>query len=84
MTGRVLINFAPGEGAVVRVLGLVERRGFSLCSLTMEECSGGASMTLDLEPRDPSRRVDVLARQICRLIHVHSVSVVTANPGLAA
>lgn len=84
MTGRILIDFVPAEGAMVRMLGLVERRGFSLRGLAMEEYVEGASLILDLEPRDPSRRVEVLARQLCRLIDVNSVSLVTASPGLAA
>lgn len=80
MTGRVQIDFIPGDGAVVRMLGLVERRGYALRRVTMEEHSGKASMTVDLEPRDSSRRVDVVARQLERLIDVNSVSIITPSP----
>lgn len=79
MSGRVHIDFTPGDGAVVRMLGLVERRGYALRRVTMEEHSGGASMIVDLEPRDSSRRVEVVARQLERLIDVNSVSVITPS-----
>jgi acetolactate synthase-1/3 small subunit/acetolactate synthase II small subunit len=75
---RLIISFTPAEGAVLRVLGLVERRGYSLRGLAMEEQPNGASMVIDLEPRDSSRRVDVIARQLERLVEVNSVSIVNA------
>jgi acetolactate synthase-1/3 small subunit/acetolactate synthase II small subunit len=78
---RLMISFTPAEGAVVRMLGLVERRGYSLLGLAMEERADGASMTIDLEPRDASRRVEVVARQLDRLVDVNSVSVVTPKQG---
>ncbi len=81
MSGRVLIDFTPGDGAVVRMLGLVERRGYVVRRVAMEEHAGKGSMILDLEPRDSSRRVDVVVRQLGRLIDVKSVSIVTPNPG---
>lgn len=78
MSERLIISFTPAEGAVLRVLGLIERRGYSLRGLAMEEQPNGASMVIDLEPRDSSRRVDVIARQLDRLIEVNSVSIVNA------
>jgi hypothetical protein len=45
----------------------------------MEEQPNGASLVLDVEPRDPSRRVDVIARQLDRLIEVNNVSIVTGT-----
>jgi acetolactate synthase-1/3 small subunit/acetolactate synthase II small subunit len=75
---RLVISFTPAEGAVIRMLGLVERRGYSLRGLAMEEQPNGASMVIDLEPRDSSRRVDVIARQLDRLVEVNSVSIVNA------
>jgi acetolactate synthase-1/3 small subunit/acetolactate synthase II small subunit len=81
---RLVINFTPAEGAAIRMLGLVERRGYSLRGLSMEEQADGASMTIDLEPRDPSRRIEVVARQLDRLVDVNSVSIVTARQGSLA
>jgi acetolactate synthase regulatory subunit len=81
---RLVVSFNPAEGAVIRVLGLVERRGYSLRGLAMEERSDCASMTIDLEARDASRRVEVVARQLDRLVDVNSVSIVTASQGSPA
>ena len=81
---RLLVSFTPGEGAVVRMLGLVERRGYAVRGVNMEERTDGASMTIDVEPRDPARRVDVVARQLHRLVDVNSVSIVTQNQGSSA
>jgi acetolactate synthase-1/3 small subunit/acetolactate synthase II small subunit len=72
---RLVISFTPAEGALIRMLGLVERRGYALRGVAMEEQANGASLVLDVEPRDPSRRVDVIARQLDRLIEVNNVSV---------
>ena len=69
-TGRIDIAFAPAEGAVIRMLGLVERRGFELRGVRMSE----GALTIDVAPRDASRRLDVLESQLRRLVDVTSVS----------
>ena len=74
MSARLVVSFKPAEGAVVRMLGLVERRGYSLRSVAMEERADGASMTIHVEPRDSSRRVDVVARQLDPLIVLTAIS----------
>lgn len=84
MSGRLVVNFAPEEGAVLRILGVVERRGFRLRGLTMAEEASAASMTLDIEPRDPARKLDVVARQLQRLIDVRSVAFSTPDAGAVA
>jgi acetolactate synthase-1/3 small subunit/acetolactate synthase II small subunit len=81
---RLVISFTPAEGAVIRMLGMVERRGYALRRVAMEEQANGASLVLDVEPRDPSRRVDVIARQLDRLIEVNNVSIVTGTQAAAA
>lgn len=73
-----MISFTAAEGAVVRMLGLVERRGYALRGLAMEEHPTGASIVIDVEPRDSSRRVEVVARQLDRLVDVNSISILTA------
>ncbi|MEO5641445.1 MAG: ACT domain-containing protein [Sphingomicrobium sp.] len=75
MTDQITIRFAPGEGAIGRIVTLVERRGFVLHGLAMREEGDAASMTLDLVARDASRRLDVLDLQLKRLIGVSSVSI---------
>ena len=73
MVTRLNIAFAPGEGALVRMLGLVERRGFDVRGVSMAD----GSMTLDVEARDGSRRLDMLDLQLRRLVDVRDVRVAT-------
>ena len=77
MADRVHIQFANAEGALVRILGLIERRGYRL----LDAEARGGSLTLGLSPRDPGRRLDVLACQIRRL---HDVIAVTPFPAIAS
>ena len=78
---RLAIDFTPAEGAVIRVLGLVERRGFVVRRLAMSEQESSASLVIDLEPRDPSRRAEVVARQLGRLVDVNHVSIAPRDAG---
>lgn len=66
---RLTIGLDPIEGALVRLLGTIERRGFDLAAVEME----GARVELAIAPRGAGRSVDVLARQLERLIEVRSV-----------
>ena len=75
------INFKPAEGAVIRILGLIERRGFILRDLAVRDEDADGSLVVDLQPRDPERRLDVLARQVGRLVDVKSVSIGTPVAG---
>ncbi|HEX8937679.1 MAG TPA: ACT domain-containing protein [Sphingomicrobium sp.] len=81
MTERLTINFTPAEGALLRMLGLVERRGYLLRNVTMKEDGGTASLVIDVEPRDSSRRVEVVALQLGRLIDVNSVNLAIPHAG---
>ena len=71
---RVTVQFDPGEGAIGRIVGLVERRGYELRGLTMGQDGARAALTLDLAARDAGRKLDILDLQLRRLIGVHSVS----------
>ena len=75
-TEKLLVDFAPMEGAVLRMLGLVERRGFRVSAIGMTEapCGKRASLALDLVARDAGRRIETLGLQLRRL---HGVSEVT-------
>ena len=66
---RLVVEYLAGEGALVRMLGLVERRGFILRRSVMAElpCGRRATLALTVEPRDPGRSVETLARQLGRL-----------------
>jgi acetolactate synthase II small subunit len=68
-TQRLVVEYLAGEGALVRILGLVERRGFVLRRSVMAElpCGRRATLALTVEPRDPGRSIEILARQLARL-----------------
>lgn len=75
-TERISIEFAPMEGAVLRMLGLVERKGFRIRGVAMDERPGGrrGSLSLQLSPDHPTRSLGVLAAQLGRLHGVESVN----------
>ena len=75
MTERLVIDFAAAEGAVIRMIGLVERRGFRVRGIAMAEEAEQASLTLDLQPLDSKRSLDVLALQLGRLHEVRNVAI---------
>ena len=75
MSPQVTIDFNAAEGAVVRMIGLVERRGFRVRGIAMAEEADKSSMRLDVQPLDDKRSLDVLALQLGRLHEVRNVSV---------
>ena len=84
MSGRVHVDFAMAPGAVPRMIGLVERRGFELVALAMDGAVGGdARLLLDVEARDRGRSLEVLAGQLRRLREVRSVSFSLPSASLA-
>ena len=80
------IQLSGREGAVVRALGLIERRGYSLdtCSVSSADESGQA-MQVTVKSTRPG---DLLKRQLERLHDVLSVelkpatTIIQNNPGL--
>lgn len=60
------------DGSLLRVIGLIERRGFFIDKIVMEgEGNAGArKVALGIRARDADRCVDVLGRQIDRLYGV--------------
>ena len=82
MTMRIAIEFVPAEGVVLRVLGLVERRGFLISAVTMPSHRNGEGgfIVVDVQARDGNRRIEVLEAQLRRL---HDIRKITAsNQGL--
>ena len=80
------IQLSSSEGAVLRTLGLIERRGFGLgkCSIS-EAGDNGRSMEVSVSSSRPG---DLLKRQLERLHDVQSVEIQPAivmekkNPGI--
>jgi acetolactate synthase regulatory subunit len=75
MNAHVVIGYSAAEGAVLRMLGLVERRGFRVRSIAMTEEGETGSLALDLQGDCPNRSLDVLALQLGRLHEVRNVSI---------
>jgi acetolactate synthase II small subunit len=80
------IQLSATEGAVLRALGLIERRGFSLGKCVISEAGeGGRSMEVTVSSTRPG---DLLKRQLERLHDVQSVELKPVatmnkkNPGL--
>jgi len=72
---RLVVEYLAGEGALVRMLGVVERRGFIIRRSVMAElpCGRRATLALTVEPRDAGRSVETLALQLGRLHGVGKV-----------
>ena len=69
------LTLLPRDGALVRVLGLVERRGFVPVSMGMKTSeSGQCEVSLQVKS---ARSVDLLRRQLDRLMEVLQVEVVS-------
>ncbi len=81
MTGRIQVDFDAAEGALLRMVGLVERRGFVVGAVAMAAADGRGSLSLDVAARDPSRRLDVVAAQLRRVVEVRNVSILPSEPG---
>ena len=75
-TERLFVEFEAVEGAVLRLIGLVERRGFRIRRVAMAEqpCGRRGSLALQVAPNDSARSVRVLAAQLRR---IHGVDRVT-------
>ena len=67
------IHFTPAHGALVRILALAERRGWSPQSVLATP--SGDTTTLDLTVRG-SRPVGLLMHQLNKLYDVHEVALV--------
>ena len=77
MSHELLVEMEPVEGALLRVLGTVERRGFGLRAVTSERIDDRRqSLRLELDgDRDP----EVLCRQLERLVDVRQVQLVAES-----
>ena len=76
MNARLKVEFVNSEGALLRLLGVVERRGFMIKSVAMNEHSDGAlaSVIVEIAPRGSERRLDVLIPFLQRLHEVRSIN----------
>lgn len=75
MTDTIEIAFRPAEGSVLRLIGLVERRGFEVRGLDLPAMRPDldARLKLSVRPRDAGRSLETLRAQISRIYGVTGV-----------
>ncbi len=76
----IKIEFDTNEGAIRRLLGVIESRGFEVRTMSMGADINRSNMTVGVAPRDASRCVDILSRQIARVHGVRQVMRAPAAP----
>jgi acetolactate synthase-1/3 small subunit len=79
MTDTILIQIDRSEGSLQRLIGLIERRGFHIDRMSMADAGAHREVRLSVRGRDGGRHLDVLGRQIDRLIGVRRVSAATTH-----
>lgn len=82
MNRTIEVRLARAEGAIVRTLGLIERRGFVVESVTTRGDPQADALVLRVDVSSRGRPIDVLVRQILRLLDVREALLVeTATAG---
>jgi acetolactate synthase-1/3 small subunit len=71
----ILIDRA--EGSLQRLIGLVERRGFDIERIALNDAGAQRDVRMNVRARDASRCAEVLGRQIDRLIGVRRLASTT-------
>jgi acetolactate synthase II small subunit len=69
---------ANTEGALIRVLGTIERRGFALGAISSQHTAQGLRLSVSVEAE--GRAADVLVRQLRRVIDIREVSLELPRP----
>lgn len=72
------------EGSLLRILGLVERRGFFIDAAELYDLGEKRGLSLTVRPRDASRSLDTLGLQIDRLYGITRLSADPRADGKAA
>ena len=79
----VRIEFRCAEGALRRILGVIEARGFAVRSMQMGSDEERSIMMLALTPQDESRRVDTMLKQVQRLHDTEATIRLNGAPAVA-
>lgn len=72
MSIELKLQLKSAEGALIRTLGTIERRGFTLGSVQAREHNGGIELKVAVDAH--GRSVEVLIRQLKRLYDVCDAS----------
>jgi len=74
MNHTLRMNIHKVEGAIIRLLGLIERRGFSVTAMNAHTDEASQQVEITVHLHSAGRSVDTLARQIGKLYDVRSVA----------
>lgn len=78
MTETILIHIDRAEGSLQRLIGVIERRGFHIERMSVADAGQSREVRIAVRARDASRCIDVLGRQIDRLVGAQRMGAVTA------
>jgi acetolactate synthase-1/3 small subunit/acetolactate synthase II small subunit len=81
MNRTIEVSLTHAEGAIVRTLGLIERRGFVVHAVETASDPHGGALLLRVEVASRGRPFDVLLRQILRLFDVRHALLVEPQAG---
>ena len=81
MKRTIELRLARVEGAIIRALGLIERRGFTVTAISTRGDTTSDALILRLEVATESRSYDVLLRQILRLFDVRAALLIESQVG---
>jgi len=62
------------EGAIIRLLGLIERRGFSVTGMNAHADEAAQQVEITVHVNSAGRSIETLAKQIEKLYDVRSVA----------
>jgi len=82
MSNTIHIQIDRADGSLQRLIGLVERRGFEIHGMNMNEVGDWRTLALTVASRDGTRCIDNLDRQIDRLFGVRRIEA-PASPNAA-
>ena len=79
MNRTIEVGLTRAEGAIVRTLGLIERRGFVVNGVETRADPSGGALVLRVDVGSRGRPFEVLVRQILRLFDVRHACLVEAQ-----
>lgn len=79
MSNTIVLHIDRAEGSLQRLIGLIERRGFHIERMTINDAGSDREVRVSVSPRDTSRCTDLLGRQIDRLIGARRIVTTTTT-----
>lgn len=79
MNHTLQMNIQKVEGAIIRLLGLIERRGFCVTAMNAHSDDAAQQVQITVDLHGGHRSVETLTRQIEKLYDVRSVACLTAS-----